>query len=225
MIRTTLADFTDFLRRPRLLAYQGFSVRTLVPMAGLYLAGLALIGALLAMWQRMMHLPAPEAFGKFPPMLLVPIVVIAAPIAEECVFRGWLTGRPRALWLLGCALVAGALLVGVSLKWHDQICAIGVLGVAVAAAAGWFVLRRRTDPPVWFARGFGMWFALSVLGFALAHLSNYPRISPALVPMVLPQLWAGLVFAHVRLRHGLAGSMLVHAIGNATALAIALLVH
>lgn len=223
MIRDALADFADFVRAPRLLAYQGFSPRALVPMAGLYLAGLVLIGGFLAVWQRAFALPAPEAFGKFPPLLLVPIVAVGAPIIEECVFRGWLTGRPRALWLLGCALVIGAMLGAVTLKWHDQIAALGAVAVMLAAAVGWFVLRKRTEPPGWFVRGFRVWFWLSVVGFSLAHLSNYPRITLALVPMVLPQFWAGLVFAHVRLRHGLAGSMLVHAIGNATALAVALL--
>ena len=85
------------------------------------------------------------------------------------------------------------------------------------------MLRRRTDPPRWFARHFGVWFALSVVVFGLLHLSNYPRLSWALVPMVLPQVWAGLVFGYLRLRHGLVASIMAHAVGNAAALAAALL--
>jgi hypothetical protein len=56
------------------------------------------------------------------------------------------------------------------------------------------VLRRRIAAPAWFAGGFPVWFYLSAVGFGLVHLSNYLTLSWALVPMILPQLWAGLVF-------------------------------
>ena len=222
MLRDQLADFRAYLAFPRLTAQvpmrQGWAI-----MVGLYLAGLVVIGAFLALWHRAFHLPSAEAFHGFSPALLAPIVIIGAPLAEEVVFRGWLTGRPRALWLLAMALVGGGLLVAVTQHWHDQVASLGVIATALAALAGWLVWRRRIAPPRWFARRFAVWFYLAVVVFGLMHLSNYPRLSWTLVPMVAPQLWAGLVFGYLRMRHGLPASILAHAVGNAAALAVALL--
>lgn len=221
MLRDQLADFRAYLANPRLIApvpmRQGWAV-----MVGLYLAGLIVIGVFLAVWQRAFHLPAPEAFRGFAPALLAPIVIIAAPVAEEVLFRGWLTGRPRALWLLAMALLAGVLLVAVTLHWHDQAASLGVIAVALAALVGWLVLRKRSVAPRWYGQRFAVWFYLSVAVFGLMHLSNYPRLSWALVPMVAPQLWAGLMFGYLRMRHGLVASILAHGVGNAAALAVAL---
>ncbi len=61
------------------------------------------------------------------------------------------------------------------------------------------------------------------VGFALAHLSNYPRASLLAVPLVLPQLWAALVLGFVRQRLGLVPAMLSHALANGCSLGLALL--
>lgn len=225
MLRQTFAEFRAFLAAPRLIApvplRQGWW--RWAAMVGLYLAGLAAIGAVLALWQRAFHVPAPEAFGGFSHPVLALIVVLVAPIGEEAAFRGWLTGRPRALWLLGVGLVAGGWLGAVMLQWHDQVASLCFVATVLVAPIGWLIVRRRTDPPRWFARGFAGWFYLSVAVFGLSHLANYPHLSWALVPMVLPQIWAGLVFGYLRMRHGLVASIMAHALGNAAALAAALL--
>lgn len=221
MLRNQLVDFRAYLAAPRLIApvplRQGWAI-----MVGLYLVGLIVIGVFLAVWQRAFHLPSAEAFHGFSSAMLAPIVIVAAPVGEEVIFRGWLTGRPRALWLLAMALLAALLLIAVTLHWHDQAASLGVIVTAMAALVGWLVLRKRTDAPCWFARRFAVWFYLSVVVFALLHMSNYPRLSWALVPMVAPQLWAGLVFGYLRMRHGLVASILAHAIGNAAALVVAI---
>jgi membrane protease YdiL (CAAX protease family) len=222
MIRTVLADFRSYLAAPRLIAPRRIDWRTWAVMTGCYLIGLVVIGAFLVVWQRAMHVPPPDSFARYPLPALILAVALVAPIGEEALFRGWLTGRPRALWLLAMALPAVLLLVAVSLHWHDRIAALGIVGLAIAALGGWIALRCRTKPPRWFARSFAVWFTLSVLVFGLAHMSNYPRLSWALVPMVLPQIWAGLVFGYLRMRHGLIASMLAHACGNALALILAI---
>ena len=224
MLRHTLADFCQFLRAPQLCPpaplCQGRGRWAI--MLGTYLAGLVVIGVALALWQRAFHLPAPEAFGGYRLPALVAISVLAAPPGEEALFRGWLTGRLRALWLLALALVAVALLAAITVKWHEIAAVFGLLALVIAAPVGWYRLRR-LDTPGWFARGFGVWFHLSAVVFGLMHLTNYPRLSWALVPMVLPQIWAGLVFGYLRMRSGLRGAILAHAVGNAATLAAALL--
>lgn len=235
MIRTVLADFRAWLAAPRLIMpapaprlapaptplRQGW--RLWMTMVGLYLIGLVVIGAVLVVWQRALHVPAPDAFRGYSGPMLAVVVILAAPIGEEVLFRGWLTGRPRALWLLAMAILAGLLLIAVSLHWHDQAASLGFVTAVLAALVGWLVLRRRADPPRWFVRGFAVWFYVSVAVFGMAHMANFPRLSWTLLPMVLPQLWAGLVFGYLRMRHGLVASILAHACGNTAALAVALL--
>jgi len=225
MIRSVLDDFRAWLAAPHLIAptplRRGW--RTWATMVGLYLTGLVVIGAVLIVWQRALNVPAPEAFRGYSGLALAAAVIVAAPIGEESLFRGWLTGRPRALWLLAMAVLAGLLLIAVSLHWHDQAASLGFVATALAALVGWLVLGRRADPPRWFVRGYAVWFYLSVAVFGLAHMANYPRLSWMLLPMVMPQLWAGLVFGYLRMRHGLVASILAHACGNAAALAVALL--
>jgi membrane protease YdiL (CAAX protease family) len=224
-----LRDFAAYLARPRIIAPSGLGTpaawRTLLALLAFHLVVLlAVLAPLLELWQSAMGLPSPEAFGNMPKRWLVPLVVLIAPVGEEIVFRGWLTGRERALWLLGCALVAAGLLALVSFQVAEVPASFGVVAVGLAAPIGWWLLRHR-GVPRWFRSAFPVLFTLSIVVFGLAHLTNYPRISWALLPMVLPQVWAGLVLSYARMRIGLPASMLIHAASNAAAISIALLAH
>ena len=225
MLQKPLADFLVYLGAPRLTApvplrhgWAGWVV-----MVGVYLAGLLVLGPVLAWWGSRYHLSAADAFGGYPSGVLVPAVVLVFPLCEEVLFRGWLTGRPRALWLLAMGLVIAALLIAVTFHRHDQIASLCVLATAIAALAGWLVLRQRTTAPRWFTGPFGLWFYGSVVVFGLLHMANYAHFGWALLPMISPQLWAGLVFGYLRMRYGLLASSLAHGLGNAVALAPALL--
>lgn len=225
MIRTTLSEFAAFVRAPQYRTPQGLRGQwgAWAVLVALYLAGLALLGAALTLWQRAQHVPSAEAFHGYGAAVLALLVVLVAPAGEEVVFRGWLTGRPRALWLLLMTLVAAGLLALVSAHKFETVASLGAVATVLPALAGWLWLQRAA-PPGWFVRQFGWWLRGSVLVFALAHLSNYPQVSPVVLPMVLPQAWAGLVFAHVRLRLGLPASILAHAVGNGVALGCALVI-
>ena len=226
---TLLRDFAAYLARPRLTEPSGLGApgawRTGLLLLAFHLAVLlGVLSPLLGLWQSAMGLPAPEAFGAVSKGWLVPLVVLIAPVGEEIVFRGWLTGRVRALWLLGCAVVAGVLLAMVSYHVWEVPASFGVVAMGLIAPGGWWWLRRR-GVPAWFQAAFPVLFALSIVVFGLSHLSNYPRISWALVPMVLPQVWAGLVLSYARMRIGLPASMLIHAAANAAAISLVLLGH
>ncbi len=227
IIGPTIREFAAYLANPRLIvpvppATPGERQRWIV-MAGLYLAGLTVLGLLLSFWVRLFPVPAPEAFSGHSPWLLAVLVVGIAPACEELLFRGWLTGRPRALWLVAMALVVAGLFACLLLHVAETAAALGVIATGVAAFAGWWRLRRLVDPPRRFVEGYRVWFALSVMVFAALHLTNYPHPTLATVPMVLPQVWAGLVFGYVRMRQGLGASIAVHAAGNAAMLGAALL--
>ncbi|MCB5425666.1 CPBP family intramembrane metalloprotease [Altererythrobacter sp. CC-YST694] len=224
---TMLREFAGWLRRPHRLDPTGLrapgAVRRLAVLTALMVAGLLLVLLpVLGMWQSLFGLPAPDAFGKLEPQLMIPIVLLIAPVLEEMLFRGWLTGRVRALWLLACALAFSALLYGSTQGLSPLAVGASFVALLVAAPLGWFLLRRKGTPP-WFDMGFGLIFYLSAACFALVHMANYPSFSALALPLVLPQLWAGLVLGFIRMRIGLAASMLAHALSNSAALTVALL--
>jgi hypothetical protein len=210
-------DFATFLRRPRLAGPVGLRAgwRTMLAMLGLNLFGLAMLLLVLPLWQRLTGIAGPNAFEGIPFEYLLPAVVLAAPIIEECLFRGWLGGRPRALWLLGCSLGSIALLA----RLQTATAGLALLAALLAAIIGWVILRKRAAPG-WFVRGFPVLFLASAALFASVHLFNYDNPGLLHLPMVLPQLWAGLTLGFVRTRVGLPASMLVHGVSNALALGL-----
>ena len=223
----TLRAFAAFLRRPRLLEPSGLRApgawRELRVMIVLHVAVLiGLLGPLIGFWQMRFGLPAPDAFGKISPTLLVPGAVLIAPLLEEIAFRGWLTGRARALWLLACALGGLGLLYAHARGLPPLWVAGGLAALLIATAAGWLALRKR-GAPAWFAALFPAIFYLSAAAFSLVHIANYPHFSALALPLILPQLWGGLVCGFLRMRIGLPASFIAHAAANSVALTLAML--
>ena len=214
--RGVLADFRAFLRRPAVLAPAGLRAPGALPhwavITGLQIAGLLLLLPLLHFWQATFKLPSPDAFGQVSPELLPWIVVVIAPLLEELLFRGWQSGRPRALWLLGGSVLLGAVLVTVRPE-NIGVTGTAALTVAGLTGLGWFLLRKR-GVIGWFARGFPVIFYLGAALFALPHLANYPSVSLLALPLVLPQAWAALTLGYLRQRIGLVAAILAHATSN-----------
>lgn len=220
-------DFAAWLARPHLLRPSGLRAphagQALGYMLALHLGVLLLVLLpLLGLWQKATGLPSPEAFDQVSKAMLVPFVVLLAPVAEELAFRGWLTGRVRAVWLVGCGFAVAVFLAMVNFHVHEVPASFAVLGMGIVAPAGWFWLRRRGVVPG-FERAFPVLVWLSIVVFGLSHLSNYPRFSWTLLPMVLPQLWAGMTLSYTRMRIGIVGAMLIHAVANAISVSLALL--
>lgn len=222
-----LRDFIGFLRRPAVLAPSGLRGGGTVPealvMIALQLAiVLGVMLPLLSLWQKAFHLPAPDKFDMIPQQWLVLATVVVAPLIEECVFRGWQIGRPRTLGIVLGLVLAGA---GLALTRDAQPVAVrlALVGGALLAGGGvWFALRRRATPR-WYCRAYPAVFYVVALLFAALHLSNYPSWSLLALPLVLPQLWTALVLGFVRMRIGLAASILTHMASNGAAMALVLL--
>nr|WP_295525062.1 CPBP family glutamic-type intramembrane protease [Novosphingobium sp. Chol11] len=139
-------------------------------------------------------------------------------------FRGWQTGRPRALWLTLSAALGIAAIVTAERAGSDLGVVTTFFGGLLITIGGWVAMRKMRAVPRWFAAGFPAIFYLVAGGFALAHLGNYPAFSLVAVPMVLPQLWAGLTLGYMRQRFGLAASILAHACANGAAIALAFVI-
>lgn len=227
--RTSLGQFAAYLGRPQLLAPRGLGAegnrRVWLHMVLLLIAvSLAVVLPLLHLWQKAFDLGDPEAFEQVPKVWLVPIVVLIAPPLEELLFRGWQSGTRGALWLLACTLAGLAGLSLVVRPGNELLSVTLIVAALIAAPAGWLILRRKPAQLGWFGRAFPLiYYTIAVL-FALVHLANYGQFSLIALPMVLPQLWAGLVLGYVRQRIGLFGSIAAHATSNLLVVGMALLV-
>lgn len=144
---------------------------------------------------------------------LIAFIVIGAPIAEEALFRGWLSGRPGHILAVVALLVGGAMLVLVS---HPMVKLVGVAGGLTAAIAALYTLRG-LPAMSWFQRHFRWFYYASALLFAAMHLTNFAAggISPTFLPLVLPQLMLGLVLGYIRVNYGLFTGAALHMLHNA----------
>ena len=222
-----LREIPAYLRRPQLVAPPGLRKREawlqLVALIVFEIAVLMIVVLPLVLaWKHAFNLPDPTAFDQLPKGWLLPVALVIAPLGEELFFRGWLTGRVRALWLLGCALAFGALLYASTAGLHPLAVGVLFLLLLLAAPIGWFALRK-SGVPRWFGVGFPSIFYLVLAAFALVHLTNYPSFSPLMIPLVLPQAWIGLMLGYTRMRIGLPGSMLMHLCSNGAVLAFSAL--
>lgn len=220
-LRERLADAARFTVRPTFVAQPtawGREAALALLAAGIVHLGLlaAVIGPLWLASRGAGVLPAPESDpGSLAASPLAFLVI--APLVEELVFRGWLSGRVAALRFAACGFAAMALmLAGVSLAPdHGRLLAWTGAAVALAGLVHWGLTRERAtarDVPLAFIRHFGVIVWAQALLFGAIHLGNYAApASPLGLLVVLPQVLGGLLLAYIRTRAGLAAAMAYHA--------------
>ena len=148
---------------------------------------------------------------------------LAAPLIEEVLFRSWLDGRRRHIvfWLV--VLVTFGTLYQLSTATPPRPLLAIVAAAVLLLVGGFLVWRAETSVPGWFARFFPAFFYLQAIAFAASHFGNYPLDRPLLlVPFVLPQLIAGLIFGFARVRYGMWANLALHIGNNALFLSLML---
>ena len=149
--------------------------------------------------------------------------LLFAPVTEELVYRGWLSGRVAALRFAVYGFAAEALLLAALFMDAQSGAAVsmGATGLVFAGLLHWLMTRERdTQIPPWFTRNFHWMVWGSSVAFGLVHLGNYEPLShPLGVLVVLPQTIGGLLLAYTRTRLGLGAAVLHHAAYNALFLA------
>lgn len=163
---------------------------------------------------------APDTLAASPLAFLV-----IAPLLEELLFRGWLTGRTAALRFAAWGFAAMALmLAGVSLlPEHARALGWAGTGAASAGLVQWGLTRARYSaravPPA-LIRHFGWIVWAQAALFGLIHLGNYESpASPLGIAVVLPQVLGGVLLAYIRTRAGLIAAIGYHAAYNALVVA------
>jgi membrane protease YdiL (CAAX protease family) len=221
----TWRQWGAFVRRPSLPDRADLSIprglKAIGPLFGLDLLLMAVllgaVGAAMALGFEMprhmmndMKLSAP----------LLAFFVIGAPIGEEILFRGWLSGR--AGHVVGSLLLTAAFgLLMLGARPGEELWSFGALGLLAAAGVFLFLLRGRPAMP-WFQRHFAWFYWASVLLFAVIHLTNFAAAGPAMLPLVLPQFALAMILGYLRVRHGLWSSVLLHMLHNSVFMALVL---
>ncbi|MGY6551051.1 MAG: CPBP family glutamic-type intramembrane protease [Erythrobacter sp.] len=145
--------------------------------------------------------------------------LLMAPVLEEALYRGWMTGRIAALRFAAFGAAAAGCL-GLSLlvaeAWAMPLALMGA-GIALVGFVQWLQTRGTdTAVPAWFTRHFHWLVWGSSIAFGLIHLGNYEALThPLGVLVIAPQLIGGLFLAYVRTRLGLRAAMVHHAAYNA----------
>ncbi len=218
-----IAEALRFFRRPRLLQPErnswGAQFPGLLALLGLNLSILFLLLPLLIAWTHAVGIEPPRMMRDMPEMTVLVLAIFVLPPLEEIVFRGWMSGRPAALLALGIGLVLVVLLTLSHLAGLDRAALPLLIASLIAVVAGAWLLRHKVHAPRFFSGNFKWFFWGSTLIFASAHYSNYGELTAAHLPLVLPQLWSGLVFGFTRLRFGLLRSTALHCTSNAVVLA------
>jgi len=224
-LREEWGRFFAFLKRPTLRGDVAVGAPATV-LARIYaldmVAMFALIVAASAAVAAGLTLPQTALAGmEFTPLIVLAVIVIA-PVFEELMFRGWLSGRPSHI--IGLLLAGPGVWIALSLQPSAPLIGALIGFVSLVAAAAALIVLRRRPAFDWFARFFPAFFWLATLAFALVHLTNFDEGSAAiLLPLVLPQFILGSLLGYIRVRIGILGAIALHAAHNATAIGIAAL--
>ena len=224
----TWRQFASFLRRPELPERaSGVSARAFPVLGQLLLLDVLLMTALIGIAALLsalgVKLPEHLLSGMKLTGPLIAFIIVGAPIGEEIIFRGWLSGRLShigATILLGIGVIA---LMAFSATGRVPI-GLAVLAAVLVLAAGLVWWRRGRPPLAFFARHFRWFYYGSALAFGTVHLTNFAAGNALLLlPLTLPQLLLGLILGFARVRFGLWSSMLFHAVHNTLFISLVLL--
>ena len=208
--------------RPRKFFLAAFSILCAVDwiVSGLAWAFLLLVEA--AGYQP----PQPIIEDKDPSDLAWLGVLVIAPLVEELLYRGWLSGRLAALRFALVGWMASALLLFQSGGNREIAIALVVAAFSTLMIGAWYwVLYRdvHAEVPEWFERHFPWIVWASSIAFGLMHLGNYDgEIKLIDCIVVLPQTFGGVILAYTRTRLGLRAAITQHTLFNfAVAIAFA----
>lgn len=215
----TWRQFGAFVRRPELPdEATGVRLATLPVLAKLFALDLLLMALLIggAALATALGMEMPEHLldqMEFTPLLLA-FILIGAPLGEELLFRGWLSGKSSHV-IATLVLVATVIALGaVTLTGRLAVMmAVAFIGGMLIVLALW--LRRGRPPMPFFRRHFRWFYLLSTAAFASIHLANFTEGSALiLLPLTLPQFLLGLILGYARVQFGLWASVLLHAAHN-----------
>lgn len=231
-LRQEWASYLSFVRSPGLPASAGISPSGgLAAILRILVLDLAFMSVLLAMAAIAMavglDLPETALAGLEIDWQLALMVVVLAPVAEEFIFRGWLSGRPGHVLALAIIFAGGfaAMMFAEATTGSEAHASVALAfgGALILSLITLFVLRKRPAMG-WFRAIFPAFFWFSTLAFASVHLLNFEEGDVAsLLPLVLPQFILGTMLGYLRVNYGLWSAIMLHAMHNGLIIAVVLI--
>jgi membrane protease YdiL (CAAX protease family) len=212
-------QFGGFVRRPHLPGrVTGIRLAALPQLGRLFALDLLLMAVLIgiAAGASALGLDMPEhlldQLELTAPLLL--FILVLAPLGEELIFRGWLSGRPGQVAAFISLLAAAVGLTAARMLGQPWV-GVALFAVGVLAAPYLLWRKRGRAPMPFFARHFRWFYFGSALAFASIHLANFTEGNAlVLLPLTLPQFLLGLILGYARVHFGLWASILLHAAHN-----------
>lgn len=220
MIRDILKDFFSYVKKPDpFIHYQKRSIfyNQLFPLVIICLT-FSFASVILTETLQVLHLikdlPEFDLFKlKEKKVMLFLMVVLIAPILEELIFRFQLKSFSLTFvfYFLAFAEVCYQMLSGIRLV----IAIITVIGIITVIFL--YANQNRLTRLKFIRKAFPIHFYITAICFGLAHINNYHNpfeYGPAIILLVLPQLFLGFVLGYTRMRFGILQSMALHAAYN-----------
>jgi membrane protease YdiL (CAAX protease family) len=142
--------------------------------------------------------------------------VIAAPILEEMIFRGFLTNN-RLLFLVMSAFTYAGI---ASFLPHNLVSSV------IQIVCVFLFIVNSTKIQRFVIDNYLVFYYLSINIFALVHFTNYRDVSTLwfMIPLVvLPQYIGGMLFGYVRNKYGLICSIFTHSLHNGVLFGMAMI--
>jgi membrane protease YdiL (CAAX protease family) len=220
--------FAAFLRQPvlpqRVSGIRPFAIAAIAKLFALDLLLMALVLAGIGI--------ASAAGFKFPTSAVdklhlgpawLAVIVLVAPITEEIVFRGWLSGRPGHVTAVIALLLGVGIPIASGMQGHPVLL-LGGFSIGIVIAVALLFWLRKHPPLPFFSRHFTWFYAAASLIFALVHMTNYSQDpSLNLLPLVIPQLLVGLILGYARVTYGLWSDIVLHMSHNALLIGLVVL--
>lgn len=147
------------------------------------------------------------------------LMCIWIPVLEECIFRLWINLGKKEVGIAFAMLYIG--LYGHIFSHFSQhtvyriVIAIVIFITIYKLEMLHNLFRKKRNITLNIASYF------SIIAFGLVHITNYNSLTISQVPyivfIILPQLFAGIILAFIRLRYGFAFSILYHVANNSIA--------
>lgn len=145
-------------------------------------------------------------------IILMPSIIV--PLLEELMFRSWLILSPKNI-----ALLIGSLPYMIieklfsEMNWGIFILSSLITGI-VLYKISFIILSKFNFKPRTDNNFIIIAVILSSVLFGFMHVFNFPEINIYSIILILPQIVAGFGFAYIRIKNGLAWSILLHSLNN-----------
>ena len=223
-LQSTAGDLIAFIRAPTITVRTSGQRQQLVEVAWLFLLNCLIVLAIAVILFPMMAVFGIKMSGDMSELFNRPlwqimlIVVVVGPIAEELMFRAWISGTPRLLIVfLGFVAWIGGFYFLQKLGPADSAppAAIALIAIITIAVLVGLIRFWQSAVPAWYNKIFPLVFWGQELLFGFVHVFNYAGDAPAvLLPFVLPQLVGGLIWGYARIRYGWWSNILMHMVYN-----------